>query len=200
MIKHTNSLAKFSVSLKWAAELGTYAKNLVADITKTSAVIPEEDKIGVYYARGDDGLETEFAGSPNEEVLKMVGGKNVISVEGGAMSGTVSIEEIIAQDPTVILIGNQGASKNTAYEAIMQSGLWDGISAVDNKRVLGTPQYPFNWFDRPPTVNRLIGLVWLAEELYPDVYDYDLTAEVTGFFKLFYGVDVTEEEINAMFN
>ena len=58
-----------------AAELGAYAKNLVAKITETAAAIPEEDKIGVYYARGDDGLETEFKGSPNEEVLAMVGGK-----------------------------------------------------------------------------------------------------------------------------
>ena len=72
--------------------------------------------------------------------------------------------------------------------------------AVDGGRVMGTPQYPFNWFDRPPTVNRLIGLVWLAEELYPDIYEYDLSAEVTEFFKLFYGVEVTEEQISTLFD
>jgi iron complex transport system substrate-binding protein len=183
-----------------AAELGSYAKNLVAEITETAAAIPEEDKIGVYYARGDDGLETEFKGSPNEEVLAMVGGENVISVEGDTKSGTVSIEEIMTQDPAVILIGNQGASKNAAYEAVTVSGLWKGIAAVDGGRVMGTPQYPFNWFDRPPTVNRLIGLVWLAEELYPEIYEYDLSEEVTEFFKLFYGVDVTEEQISTLFD
>ncbi len=180
------------------SQLGTYAKRLVNEVTAISADIAEADKIGVYYARGDDGLETEFAGSPNEEVLSMVGGKNVISVKGDAKSGTVSIEEIITQNPEVILIGNQGACKNTAYEAITESGLWDGIAAVDYGRVIGTPQYPFNWFDRPPTVNRLIGLVWLAEKLYPDIYEYDLSAEITEFFRLFYGVEVTEDDISKL--
>ena len=29
------------------------------------------------------------------------------------------------------------------------------------------PNAPFDWFDRPPSVNRLIGTWWLASILYP---------------------------------
>jgi len=39
-----------------------------------------------------------------------------------------------------------------------------------------SPKLPFGWVDFPPTVNRLIGLWWLAKILYPDLFPEDLRA------------------------
>jgi len=43
-----------------------------------------------------------------------------------------------------------------------------GLSAVKDHRVYRIPSVPWDWFDRPPSVNRLIGVRWLAQVLYPD--------------------------------
>jgi iron complex transport system substrate-binding protein len=41
-------------------------------------------------------------------------------------------------------------------------------------RVHLSPKLPFGWVDFPPSVNRLIGLWWLAKIFYPDHFDEDM--------------------------
>ena len=45
------------------------------------------------------------------------------------------------------------------------------------------------------TVNMMgkIWLLWLGQLLYPEYTEYDLQEEVTEYYKLFYGCDLTEE-------
>jgi len=38
-----------------------------------------------------------------------------------------------------------------------------------------------------------LGLLWLGELLYPDYTDYDLQEEVSEYYKLFYGCDLTDK-------
>ena len=42
------------------------------------------------------------------------------------------------------------------------------MRAVREKRVYLAPTAPFGWIDRPPSLNRVIGLKWLAGLFYPD--------------------------------
>jgi len=48
------------------------------------------------------------------------------------------------------------------------------------------------------SVNRVVGVFWIAEQLYPDIYDYDLPARVKAFYSLFYGADLTDGQISAL--
>ena len=41
-------------------------------------------------------------------------------------------------------------------------------------------------------------MMWMAKLLYPETADYDLQAEVTVYFKLFYHTDLTDEAYNAL--
>ena len=58
------------------------------------------------------------------------------------------------------------------------------------------PQYPFNWIDRPPSVNRIIGIKWVAHLLYPDLFPYDMRAETRRFYATFYHWNLTDAELN----
>jgi iron complex transport system substrate-binding protein len=53
---------------------------------------------------------------------------------------------------------------------------------------------PFGWVDFPPSVNRLIGLWWLAKALYPNVFNEDLKPTVREFFALFYHVKIDDAQ------
>ena len=51
-----------------------------------------------------------------------------------------------------------------------------------NGRVHLSPKLPFGWVDFPPSVNRLIGLWWLAKILYPALFPEDMRSIAREFY------------------
>lgn len=116
----------------------------------------------VYYGRGPDGLETGLAGSINMEAIDMVGAHNVAAQAGRGGLTQVSMEQILAWDPEVVLTQDAAFAQHVRHDR-----LWRSVSAVRGGRVHRAPILPFGWLDGPPGVNRLIGLPWLLARLYP---------------------------------
>ena len=56
-----------------------------------------------------------------------------------------------------------------------------------------TPAGPYGWLSSPPAVQRYLGMLWLGQLLYPEYTQYDLQTEVTEYYKLFYGCNLTDE-------
>ena len=69
---------------------------------------------------------------------------------------------------------------------------------MKNGRVFVTPYLPFGWFDSPPGINRLIGIVWLETLFYPSTVSVDLSDEVRRFYSLFYQVDLTDDQTASL--
>ena len=182
-----------------AAELAAYYRETLEDIQAKAAQIPDSDRIRVYYAEGPEGLQTEPYGSMHIQTLELVGGLNVAGdVEAGGKGGQspVSFEQVLAWDPDVIICWNK--SSGGAYEVITTDSRWAELKAVQNKQVYEIPSAPYNWFDRPPSVNRIIGFKWLGNLLYPDIYTYDIISEARDFYKQFYHYDLTVEEAEEL--
>ncbi|MEG0392138.1 MAG: ABC transporter substrate-binding protein [Anaerovoracaceae bacterium] len=183
---------------KQAKKLGAYCKNTVKEVTEATKDIPEDQRARVYYAEGPEGLATEPSGSMHSALLELVHGKNIAEVETKGKGGMsdVSMEQVLSWNPDVIL--SWSLDKGGAYDTIVSSDNWSTINAVKNKAVYEIPNQPFNWFDRPPSVNRMIGMKWLATTLYPDQYKIDLKKEVKEFYTLFYHIDLTDGQLNAL--
>jgi iron complex transport system substrate-binding protein len=75
---------------------------------------------------------------------------------------------------------------------------WRKVRAVRQKRVYLIPDQPTNWFDRPPSFMRFIGLKWVMNLLYPNEYRIDIVKESRYFYRLFLGVDVSDEEMGKI--
>ena len=73
---------------------------------------------------------------------------------------------------------------------------WAAVKAVRDNRVHLSPKMPFGWVDFPPSVNRLIGLWWLAKILYPDRFPEDLRALTQDFYTRFYHVTPSSAQID----
>ncbi len=177
-----------------AKELIDYCNKTMQEIVDVSKTIPEAKKVRVYYAEGPKGLATEPKTSPHALLLNIVNAQNVAEVEakGGSGMSNVSLEQVLKWNPDVIL--SWGTDRGGAYDLILTSPDWKNISAVKNQKVYEVPNSPFNWFDRPPSVNRFLGLKWLTATLYPDVYKPDMVKEVKDFYKLFYHVDLSDQD------
>lgn len=185
---------------KRAGELAQYCRDTVKDIKAKSSTIAEDKKIRVYYAEGPKGLETDPKGSRHTQVLEMVGAVNVadVAIKGGMGMTPVSLEQVLNWNPDLILTWTMVGQESTVYDIIVSDPKWKQIKAVQNKEVYEIPSEPFNWFDRPPSVNRILGLKWLGNLLYPEIYDYDMVQETKEFYKKFYHYELNDQEVTEI--
>jgi iron complex transport system substrate-binding protein len=51
---------------------------------------------------------------------------------------------------------------------------------------------------RPPSLNRLIGLAWLANIFHGPRLAFDIVNDTRAFYKLFYGVDVSDADLGTL--
>jgi iron complex transport system substrate-binding protein len=176
-----------------AEKLAAYTEATFADIDAMLADIPEEDRPRVYLARGPEGLETGVRGSINTEIIERVGAVNVADAPGQRGIVNVSIEQVLLWNPEVVVTWD-----DRFYERVWDNPFWQGTDAVQNERVCLSPSEPFGWIDRPPSINRLLGMRWLASVLYPGQFGGDLRAMTREFYALFYQVDLSEEQLDDL--
>jgi iron complex transport system substrate-binding protein len=178
-----------------AGMLKNYADETLRKVKETLASIPADQRPTVYYAEGTDGLNTDCDGSWHAELINVAGAKNVYHCEPGDAYGMekMNIEQVIVYNPDVIIV-----QERTFFEGIFNDPKWQQIKAVKTKRVYLVPRMPFNWFDRPPTFMRLMGIQWLMHNLYPKQFDIDIVKAAKDFYRLFLGVDKTDEEIRKV--
>ena len=153
---------------------------------------PPEQRPRVYYARGPRGLETGLGGSINVETIELLGAATSPASTRGGLA-TVSIEQVLLWNPDVIVTIDQD------FAATVRSDpAWAAVAAVRDGRVHLSPKLPFGWVDFPPSVNRLIGLWWLAKILYPERFPEDLRALTRDFYPRFYHVTPTDAQIDRV--
>ncbi len=169
--------------------LAEYTQKTFDDIKLRLAKIPADKRPEVLYARGANGLTTGLGGSINVEMLEWIGAKNVAADSKGGLA-QIGFEQVVLWNPDVIITNDPTFSRE-----VWTKPEWAVIRAVKSKRVFLSPNLPFGWFDYPPGANRLIGLKWLANLLYPTEFKYDLAKEVDTFYTLFYQQKPTSEQI-----
>jgi iron complex transport system substrate-binding protein len=177
-----------------AEKLAAYASETLDLAERIRRDVPRSERPRVYYGRDADGLTTAFAGSLNAEILSLVGARNVADDADEPGLGSVNLEQVLAWNPEVIVTINQ-AFYNSLQDP---DGVWSQVEAVQQGRVYLAPERPFGWFDRPPSVNRLIGVRWLLQLFYPERTPGDLRDQVARFYELFYHVEPTDAQLDNL--
>lgn len=178
-----------------AKELAEYTRNVLSQVDAIASAIPQDKKLRVYYAEGSDGLQTDGTDSIHAELIPLAGGINVH--RNGVLTRfgkeKVTIETVISYRPDVIFV-----EQPSFYKSVYSSAAWKSIPAVKNHRVYLIPKKPFNWFDRPPSFMRILGLKWVTGKLYPDAVDWDMEQECREFFHLFLQKDISAEDAKEL--
>jgi iron complex transport system substrate-binding protein len=174
-------------------QLAKYVEDTFAEIDTALKTIPDQERPRVYLARGPDGLETGVVGSINTEIIERAGGRNVAQAAGQSGLVRASMEQVIVADPDIILSWDRAF-----FDRVQHDPLWAGIKAVREKRIYLAPTAPFGWIDRPPSLNRVMGLKWLASLFYPDLPRQDLHETAREFYRRFYHVDPSDAELDSL--
>ncbi len=173
-------------------ELADYWRSRVDPLKARIAAIPADKRPPVYYARGPQGLVTGLGGSINVEMIEFLGARNVAGGERGGLA-QVGFEQVVLWDPPVIVTNDPNFMRD-----VWKMPVWQSVTAVRRKRVYLSPHLPFGWFDYPPGANRLLGLLWLAEILYPDEFRFDYPREIAEFHRRFYHQEPTAAQVERL--
>ncbi|MGD0294220.1 MAG: ABC transporter substrate-binding protein [Terracidiphilus sp.] len=185
-----------------AAELAAECRRTLNEIKQKVAGIPQDKRRRYYYAEGPKGLETESGGSMHVEALNFAGGVDVaagIPGQTGYGRSPVSMEQVLRWNPEIVISARDHTTAASAfYKTVWTNSAWQLVAAVRNREVYEAPQYPFSWLDRPPSANRIIGIKWLANLFYPEIFRYDMRQETRRFYETFYHVQLSEAQMDEL--
>jgi iron complex transport system substrate-binding protein len=188
-------LGKLLKREKRTEQLAAYCAKALAEVSAIAGKIPANQRPKVYYAEGTDGLSTECNDSIHVEILRIAGDVDVHRCHTSNHKGfeKVSLEQVMLYNPDVIV-----TQEKMFYDKASKDAAWQQIKAVKNCRVYLIPKTPFNWFDRPPSFMRFIGLKWLASQIYSKDYKLDINKETKSFYSEFLGVDLSDHDLQEV--
>lgn len=178
-----------------AAALSAYVEDVLALAEENRAKLTAETTHNAAFVQGEFGLGAFAAGTDHSEVLEVVGVENVAVLDEFTSKGgdDVSMEQMLLWDPEILLI-----STGSNFDTIYDDPQWQSISAVQNGEVYEVPEGPNLWLTRPPCVQRVLGILWLGNLVYPELYDFDMVEKTVEFFDLFWDYDLSEDQAREM--
>lgn len=147
--------------------------------------------LSFYYGSGSDGLSTISQNSVYMKIFKLCNMESIGAVKSETkwQRSNISIEELIAANPYYIFINDNDKRENSA-ELLTKDPRWKLLDAVENKRLYPVPNKPFNWIDKPASVNRLSGLLYLSYIVNSGYDDEKFFTDIKSYFHDFYHLEV----------
>jgi len=176
-------------------QLAEYCAGVYKTITDKMATIPEDKRVRFAYLQGDTGLYVIGKGSIHADNMDRLG-NNLAVLENVTSKGTgdvISEEQLTQWNPEVIIFG-----PNSIYSTVSENSVFSTMAAIQNNRYYEVPSSPYNWMGMPPSVNRFMGIQWMANLLYPDVFKYDMYKVTKEYYDLFYDYDLSETEFKEL--
>ncbi|SNX54954.1 radical SAM protein [Thermoanaerobacterium sp. RBIITD] len=176
-----------------AENLSSYMEERISIIQRGLANVKNKPK--VYYAMGKP-LFCIKGGRMENQLIEAAGG---ISVNkeldcSGRPGMRISVEQLNKLNPDIIFIS---AFISNSVEDFYDECIKDGINveAVKNKRIY-THIAPGLDFGSPRWI---LGLMYMANILHPDIFNFNVIKEVEQFYQKFYNIDFTLANLNRSF-
>lgn len=165
-----------------------YYDGVVSAVREQTAVIPDEERVRVLFT-GSESLRVASGEMYQTSIIEAAGGQSV-SADLVGYWNDVNLEQVAAWNPDVIIVPPYGGA---TVEAITDSPEWQILEAVQAGRVYQMPKLVAPW--DTPAPDSVLGIIWLAEMLYPEQVQLSCAGETETFYNTFYGYDISAEEI-----
>jgi len=178
-----------------AEMINGWRDQVAAEMAEKSQAIPADKKPKVLYllraqetmtASGDKGNYNSF-------YINLAGGTSA-SAELDGQGVTISAEQIAEWDPDVILLNSFEPTLDASR--VYDDPILSLTKAAQARKVYKMPLGGYRW--DPPNQESPLTWMWLANLLHPDVFQYDLRAEMKKAYKSLYDYDLTEEDIDGI--
>lgn len=143
----------------------------------------------VYYGQGEGGLATRSAGTLLDSIITLIGARNAAEALTEQECMSVPVGTVSAWAPDLIIISVDHQPDAAERESLLS--VWERASLPSSCTIAAIPAYPFAWLSRSPLTMQTLGALWLANLLYPGVYDYDMAETLIEYFNLFFHIELT---------
>ena len=181
-------------------EIIAYGRKIDEMVKSRTAALPDDKKpVCLFlYACEENSITTYGGNMFNQYWIETCGGKNAsFELKGSA---AINMEQIYQWNPDKIFLTNfTPALPEDLYTNGIGTYDWSSVKAVQNKEVYKNPLGMYRW--APPSSDTPLALQWFAKQIQPELFsDIDMDAEITKYFKQFYGVDLTASDLEAIYN
>ncbi|MGH3496033.1 MAG: ABC transporter substrate-binding protein [Nocardioidaceae bacterium] len=170
-----------------------------SDLTRAKAVGSGRPSPGpsiLYFFQLSSGLQVAGRNTYNDFYISMIGGTNPAASDQGVQgTGTVGvdIEQVLAWDPDIVLIGNFDTAMP---DDIYHDAVWQGTSAVKSRRVYKVPLGGYRW--DPPGQESPLMWQWLSRIAFPHGQDRALRKEIVDYYRFLYGYTPSSTQLDQI--
>ncbi|MFE7622903.1 ABC transporter substrate-binding protein [Streptomyces sp. NPDC057509] len=177
-----------------AAEIVAWMHDEAQAVKKLVATEKADDPVSVLYLRtADGGWTTNNKAQYMNYWTELAGGRNVARDEA---TGTpqVSVEQILAWDPEVVVLSGFDPATPEAFYADKRLA---GLRAVSDRRVYKIPLGGYRW--DPPCCESPLMWWWTAQILHPSLAGrIGLRARLTEAYRTLYGHQPTQAQTDSI--
>lgn len=174
-----------------AAAWSAYYEGIFSQVVEATADLAAEERPRVLMI-GEEPLRVISGDMYQTDIIAAAGGQSV-SAELTGFWNDVNLEQIVLWNPDVIVIVPYGS---VTPQTLIDSPEWSVVSAVQTGQVYKMPSWVAPW--DTPVPDSVLGIIWLAQRLFPDRVDLDCAAEAVTFYSTFYDYAIPEDEIAAV--
>mgnify|MGYP001767619225 CR=1 FL=1 len=176
---------------KETADFIAYYEEKMAQVRKTTDLIPEDERVSIYFGQRDP-LSTLGDDYYEAQAAAIAGGENVPKgISGGDKK--VTIDQVYTWNPDMVILLPYNSM---SVSELLQDPAWESLPAVQEKQVYRMPKYLMSW--ELPVPETILGTMWLQSTFYPDKVKFNLKDEIAAFYKKFYRIDMTSEDVDAL--
>jgi len=178
-----------------AAAINSWRDTVAAEMREKTKDLADDQRPKVLYlGRAMENLTASGTkGNYNAWYIDLAGGVNASAdVEGNGT--TISPEQIAAWDPDVILLNS--FEPQLGIDRIYNDPILSLTKAAQEKKVYKMPLGGYRW--DPPSQESPLTWMWLGNLLHPEIFNYDLRAEMKKAYKTIYDYELTDEDIDGI--
>lgn len=179
-------------------KLALYTQQTYEEAKKNKEEINKGHHLRVMFGTGKTGLDCNAKGSIHCGVLETIGVDNAIEVSSLSSKGggnTIPMEEVMHAEPDIILLEAGGP-----YDMLKEDPYWSALKAIKEEAYYEIPCGPYHFLANPPSINQIIGIKWLGNLLYPEIYSDNIMDTLKEFYSLFWHYELSTEEAESLLN
>lgn len=169
--------------------------------TFEQAGVTDADKPRVFFLQYHNDGEISTAGTNmhGNRWLNATGGIDVAAEAGIDGIKAINMEQVYEMNPDIIFITNFTETQpEDLYNNVFEGQDWSEVKAVQDKKVYKMPLGIYRWY--PPSGDAPLMLKWMAQKLHPELFTYEIEAEIKDYYNRYYDYELTDEEVHSILN
>lgn len=176
-----------------AADYVRYFDDNIRRVTQVVGKIARSERPKVLHTASAGVLAIDGRHTVIDDWIEVAGGVNAADVVG--LGRPVSLEQVIAWNPDVIIVGS--APNQKSRQAILDDPRWRRIKAVQDGKVFVNPSGAYLW-DRHSAESAL-QVLWAAKLLHPARFPgLDIREETRSFYARFFHYALSDAEFKSV--